>query len=156
MLRPGGVSVEEIEALIGPVKGNRGPTEEGTVPKAPGMKYRHYAPEAPAKLVAPEDLNKLLMDLRMSMKHLQEPLGFLLSDESLAELEIIEPSWLTQSLGSREKPEEAAQRLYGALRAFDEAGVSRIFIESYEPEGIGLAVMNRLQKVAAAEEEGLG
>lgn len=149
ILRPGGVTLEQINELIKDV--NIDPTlltskMEGLAPKAPGMKYTHYAPKAEVIIVKGEELAvaKKINELIQENKTKGKNIGILLTDETKKyynEVECI-------SLGSKENLNIVASNLFGALRSFDEKKVDIILAEAVEETGIGLAIMNRMTKAA--------
>lgn len=149
LLRPGFVTAEMLCEAIGEVSydpalmsGVRGDVR----PKAPGMKYRHYAPKAEMTVVEGERTavaDKIKQLVRNDIVQGKKA-GIMVSEENkdlFCEGEIICP-------GSRTNPEEIARNLFGALREFDERGVDTIYAEAFPREGIGYAVMNRLLKAA--------
>lgn len=148
ILRPGGVSREAIEEVIGPVA-ERAEGPSGEPPRSPGLKYRHYAPRARAVVVsgAPERVTQAVLKLS---QELRGRAAFLLSDETIATL----PQGISGlfPLGSKSAPEEAARRLYHGLREMDRPGVDVIFLEGYDEVGIGRALMDRMRRAAAAAE----
>lgn len=141
ILRPGGVTKEAIEAVIGPVILDANLSDETAAPRSPGMKYTHYAPSAPLYLVegGREDLVRVVMARQEAGKRV----GALVFDEATT------PADVTLSLGT--SMETAAQRLYEALRKFDETDVEEIYVNRIEPTGVALAVYNRLYKAAGGK-----
>lgn len=142
ILRPGGVTREQIEAVVGPVKMDAALTDLASAPKSPGMKYQHYAPDAPLFLVnGPKDFfNKLIEEkqaegLRVGVLTTEEGADAYRADVVLA-------------CGSRENLESVASSLYYTLRAFNEKNVDVILSEMFPNEGVGQAIMNRLDKAA--------
>lgn len=157
ILRPGGISCEQLEYTLGVVKTS--PTlftgiDGNTVPKSPGMKYRHYAPNA-ALLLVQGAHDRIVAEIgRRAQQYTMEgnAIGILTTDETAA---LYEPELLTSckllSLGSRLHQETMAANLFGRLREFDEKGVDVILAEAPETNGIGMAVMNRLVKAAGGK-----
>ncbi|OGX79544.1 threonylcarbamoyl-AMP synthase [Exiguobacterium sp. SH31] len=141
ILRPGGVTKEAIEAVIGPVALDANLSDEAAAPRSPGMKYTHYAPSAPLYLVEGErdDLVRTITMRQAAGKRI----GALVFDEATT------PADVTLSLG--DTMEMAAQRLYEALRKFDETDVEEIYVNRIEPTGVALAVYNRLYKAAGGK-----
>lgn len=141
ILRPGGVTKEAIEAIIGPVALDANLSDETAAPRSPGMKYTHYAPSAPLYLVdgGREDLVRVITARQTVGKRV----GALVFDEATT------PADITISLGNT--MEVAAQRLYEALRKFDETDVEEIYVNRIEPTGVALAVYNRLYKAAGGK-----
>ena len=116
------------------------------LPKAPGMKYKHYAPkgdltivEGPADQVV-EKINKLTREGQLH----GERVGVIGTEETCAEY--VADS--IKSAGKREKEEEIAHSLYSILREFDDEDVTLIYSESFDSLGMGQAIMNRLLKAA--------
>ncbi|KMK95875.1 tRNA threonylcarbamoyladenosine biosynthesis protein [Rossellomorea marisflavi] len=142
VLRPGGVTREQLEEVVGRVDVDPSLKEGKGAPKSPGMKYTHYAPDAPVYLVegTREDIQKLVDDRkREGLK-----VGVLTTEEcaSLYEAEVI------LTAGSRSDLLSVAHHLYDTLRAFNKYELDIIYSEVFPEEGVGLAVMNRLQKAA--------
>lgn len=144
ILRPGGIPREHIEAVIGPVT-MAGPTADDAAPKAPGMKYRHYAPQAPAYLL--EGDNRVPRILAR-LKDAPRPVGMLLADETIAELGVIPEDVFVWNMGSFDHPEEAAHRLFDGLRRMDAFEVQEIYVDAWPAEGLGEALMNRIGKLS--------
>ena len=143
LLRPGGVSVEAIETLIGHIavdKAVTGTLPEGERPKSPGMKYRHYAPRMPLTVFSgAPDASAREMARRMCPRT-----GILCFDE----YRYMFPNQETRSLGPYDAPGEQARRLFSALRAFDEGDCTEIYAQCPDSRGLGLAVGNRLKRAA--------
>lgn len=150
ILRPGYITKEMLEKVAGEVDidpavaGKQMP--ENVVAKAPGMKYRHYAPKGSLVLVeGPEDkviekINALAEEkTRQGYK-----VGVLGTDETL---EKYRAGW-RRSIGSRECPDSVAAHLYGLLRECDEQELDYIYSESFFADGLGNAIMNRMLKAA--------
>ncbi|MEW8967469.1 L-threonylcarbamoyladenylate synthase [Exiguobacterium alkaliphilum] len=141
ILRPGGVTKEAIEAVIGPVNLDANLNDETAAPRSPGMKYTHYAPSAPLYLVDGGRYD--LVQIVTARKEAGKRVGALVFDEEPT------PADVTLSLGR--SMETAAQRLYEALRKFDETDVEEIYVNRIEPTGVALAVYNRLYKAAGGK-----
>lgn len=141
ILRPGGVTKEAIEAVIGPVNLDANLNDETAAPRSPGMKYTHYAPSAPLYLV--DGVRDDLVQIVTARKEAGKRVGALVFDEEPT------PADVTLSLGR--SMETAAQRLYEALRKFDETDVEEIYVNRIEPTGVALAVYNRLYKAAGGK-----
>ena len=143
LLRPGGVTLEELEAVLGEVAVDPAVTRlmgAGEKPRAPGMKYRHYAPRAPVTVVqgAPAQAARYIR------RHIGDADGVICFNEfvPLFEGHPVEP------IGPADDPAEHARRVFDALRYFDGTDVQRIWAQCPDPVGIGLAVSNRLNKAA--------
>ncbi|MZP30756.1 threonylcarbamoyl-AMP synthase [Heliobacterium undosum] len=133
------------------------------IPPSPGMKYVHYAPRAPLYLLEGswegqvEALRRLLSDPAENADYGVSPTGLLISEDTYRRIEpVLQRSgdagrgekWVVRLTGSREDLTTVAQRLFGAIRAFDQTTVVRIVAETYPHRGIGSALMNRLEKAA--------
>jgi L-threonylcarbamoyladenylate synthase len=148
LLRPGGITLEMLVETLGEVE--VAPTLAGhsTVPRAPGMKYTHYAPNAPMILVEGVQFQVIVDTLHHEMtKALAQgkKVGAIVSSETAAHLPC---DVITVNIGSREDVNEIAANLYTALRYFDDMPVDIIYAEGISETGIGLAVMNRLRKAS--------
>lgn len=154
ILRPGGVTREQLQRLLGKIDSDPAlfiKDSENTRPRSPGMKYRHYAPNAallllqgPAEQVAAEISRRAELYNREG-----GCVGLLITDETAS---LYEPSLYSfckiLSMGSRKKPESLAANLFRCLREFDEKGIDFILAETPDVSGIGQAVMNRLLKAS--------
>ena len=120
--------------------------EETLVPKSPGMKYTHYAPEAEVLLIQGAEVAMVEMIQNMSTRFINggKRVGIMTCDEHVMDY----TCGVVLSLGSKDKPEEVAQNLFATLRAFDEHAVDIILAEAFSEIGLGSAVMNRLRKAA--------
>jgi len=143
LLRPGGVTLEELEEVLGEVEVDeavRRLMAPGEQPKAPGMKYRHYAPKAPVTVVKGDpDMTAGYIVARMG-----ERSGIICFDEFKGYFRghPVEP------IGPVDDQAEQARRIFDALRAFDHLEVEDIWAQSPADTGLGLAVTNRLNKAA--------
>lgn len=141
ILRPGGVTAEELEEVIGRIR--FAPPTKGK-PRSPGMKYRHYAPRARMILVegSEEEIPRKIQALIDRYKG--ERIGILASKENAPYYR----AHAMEIVGSRKDLHEVAQNLFGALRSLD-AKSDVIIAEGFDDIGIGRAVMNRLRKAAS-------
>lgn len=142
ILRPGGVTKEELEAVIGPVRIDPNIRNVREAPKSPGMKYQHYAPNADMYLVdgSPSFLQQTVDAYRKQGKRV----GVLTTEEHSGHYE----ADFVISAGSREDLATIAQNIFHCLRLFDEQNVDIVLSETFPDEGIGAAIMNRLVKAA--------
>lgn len=147
ILRPGGVTKEELESVVGdvlvdPALGEH--VSEGVVPKSPGMKYRHYAPNAEMVLLegSAQSIRRVIEESD------SKKIGLLLLSETIDVLsDLIDLNkYIVKSLGSSEDLSQGANRLFDALRSFDAEGCDMIYAEAPEEKGIGLALYNRMKK----------
>ncbi len=147
ILRPGYISREMLAACIGQVELDPGIDRPGTrPPKAPGMRYRHYAPQAPLTIVEGEQAHvaDYLNDLARRERQRGRQVGILASDETAG----LYQYGLVKRVGSRETDGDIALHLYQVLREFDQEQVSCIYSESFYTRQMGQAIMNRLLKAA--------
>lgn len=149
ILRPGGITLEmlkEIDEKIEIDKGLMSKPTEDFKPKAPGMKYRHYAPKAKVKIVLGDRKKTIEKINEMVHNYIDEgkKVGVMASVENSLEYKDSE----VIVLGSVNKMQEVAKNLFEALRKFDDIGVDIILSEAFDEKGVGIAVMNRLKKAA--------
>lgn len=143
LLRPGGLPVEALERIIGPIDIDKGVTselEEDEQPRAPGMKYRHYAPKAPVIVVTgtPAKSAKLIAQKA-------SPNSGVICFDEFARLFSVQK---VRSLGPIAEKNIQAQRLFKILRSFDNSSVTEIYAQCPDNRGLGLAIGNRLKKAA--------
>lgn len=144
VLRPGYISLEMLQAILGEVRMDRGliADDSNVRPKAPGMKYRHYAPWADLKIVegAPEQVISYINEKAASGKRV----GVICTEETRERY----PRGDVKCVGSRRDELSIANHLFAILREFDTDGVEEIYSESFDAPGLGQAIMNRLLKAA--------
>lgn len=143
LLRPGGVTLEQLRAVLGEVEVDRALHEqvgEGEKVSAPGMKYRHYAPKAPVTVVlgAPD---KTAAYIRA---HAGARTGVLCFDDCAGAFDGLQ----VETFGRSDDLKAQAQLVFDRLRAFDDLDVSDIFAQCPDDRGLGLAVANRIKKAA--------
>jgi len=134
ILRPGGVTVEEIEAVIGPVR--IASTLQPDV-RSPGTLLRHYSPRVPLILLAPGE--------EIPRPHAGERIGLL----TLAPRPDVREYAAVETLSKDGDLVEAAANLFAALRRLDSVGLERVVVEPVPEHGIGRAIMDRLRRAAA-------
>ena len=167
VLRPGAITMEMLKNILGEVTIDPailGPMSEGVRPKAPGMKYKHYAPKADLTLVEPAnvaDARKTGEAVAMTQEQVEQmvktvwklakekmdagcKVGIICTDESRSHY----PQGEVRSIGARKSQESVAHNLYALLREFDDLKVDYIFSESFTQDHLGQAIMNRLSKAA--------
>jgi len=142
ILRPGGITKEQLEAVIGTVSLDPALKDEKEKPKSPGMKYTHYAPKAPLSIV--EGSREFIQQLVDGKKEEGFKVGVLTTEE----YQHVYNADVILSCGVRSDLASVATKLYDVLRTFDASEVDVIFSESFSNEGIGNAIMNRLTKAA--------
>jgi len=148
ILRPGAVTKEMMEEVIGEVTVDMALLSEDTneAPKAPGMKYRHYAPKAQLMIV--EGDTKEVVKAIKQISYEQTRLGYKVGIIATNETADVYTTGVVKSIGFRSNESSIAKNLYKVLREFDEEEVSYIYSEAFEEEGLGNAIMNRLEKAA--------
>lgn len=147
ILRPGAITEVQLEPIIGKMAGSAQTTNESEAPKAPGMKYQHYAPAQPVVLIDGTDADwEAAIDEYCGKG---KKIGILASEEKLAIHQQAARS--TYSLGMKNDVVAASQRLYAGLRYLDEQPVDVILAEAYVLAGLGKAFMNRLEKAASSK-----
>ena len=148
ILRPGYITREMLEEVLGTVREDRTMMTDncGQAPKAPGMKYRHYAPKGSLTIVDGEE-SRVTAYINEQIERLRGAgykTGVIGTDATIARYR----GDVCKSAGNREDERTIAKELYRILREFDEEEVTVIFSESFDMAGIGQAVMNRLLKAA--------
>lgn len=148
ILRPGAITKEMLEELIGEVSVDRAliSSESKEPPKAPGMKYRHYAPEAELSIV--EGPMELVIEGINRMARERSAQGYRVGVIGTEETVARYRADSVKSVGTRTDESTIASHLYGILREFDNEKVDYIYSESFATGGIGSAIMNRLLKAA--------
>ena len=158
VLRPGAITMEMLREVLGEVKIDPailGPMGADVKPKAPGMKYKHYAPKAELTLVEPAEgqgedaaaVERMILRVNELAKEklaAGSRVGIICTDESRDRYE----GGLVRSIGARAKKETVAHNLYAVLREFDDLKVDYIYSESFSEDHLGQAIMNRLSKAA--------
>ena len=149
VLRPGAITVEMLRETVGEVgidPAILGPVSADVRPKAPGMKYRHYAPKADLTLVEGETEAVVETINRLAGEKLAEgrKVGIICTDETKDRY----PAGMLESIGARARQETVAHNLYAVLRDFDDRGAEYIFSEGFSEDNLGRAIMNRLNKAA--------
>ena len=148
VLRPGAITLEMLEDVLGQVDMDQTilSDDSGQAPKAPGMKYRHYAPRGELVIVEGEAsaVTEYINTQTATLEEKGEKVGIIGTDASIRQY----LSGNRKSAGSREEEESIAKELYRILREFDDEQVTMIFSEAFERKGIGQAIMNRLLKAA--------
>lgn len=150
LLRPGGVTPKQIEAIIGHIDIDKtilGKVGLDNVPKSPGMKYKHYAPKAHVTIVKSDNVENQVMkicELAENYKNSGKKVGICATDQTITNFKGFE----VISMGDRNNPDTIAAKLFSLLREFDDIGVDEIIAESVDENGVGLAIMNRMVKAA--------
>ena len=144
VLRPGGVSVEQLREVLGDVRISS-EVKKDDIPKAPGMKYKHYSPKALVYILGGDDgaVREVL-----SKRAVFGKVAVIAFDEMK---DILPACVHFISLGSKSSPESAAKRLFDCLRECDKVGAREVYAPEIPDEGLWRAVKNRLYKAAAGK-----
>ena len=150
ILRPGGITQAMLEEVLGPVDlagSILRPLEKGEKALSPGMMYKHYSPDGQVTLIEGEE-SAVVEALRRLYAHAASEghrACVMCFTEHVAALADCHP----HDIGSMDDPTDVAHRLFATLRGLDDEKMDVIFSEVVPPEGVGLAVMNRLGRAAA-------
>ncbi|KIL43317.1 L-threonylcarbamoyladenylate synthase [Jeotgalibacillus campisalis] len=142
ILRPGGISYEQLTDCIGPVDVDPSLEEHAGQPRSPGMKYTHYAPVAPLYVTKGSDL--WLQETIVAFQQDGKKVGLLAPVETISHMQ----ADFLVACGREDDLSTTAHSLYESIRAFDNEAVDIILAQSVEMRGIGVAIMNRLVKAA--------
>lgn len=143
LLRPGGLPVEDIESVIGPVTWDKailGDIKDDEVVRAPGMKYRHYAPKAPVTVFRGDPA----ATAKAMLAQAEPNTGIICYDEYASLFQ----GCTVMTLGPKGDRLSHAQRVFDDLRHFDDTDVTRILAQCPDDHGLDMAVANRLKKAA--------
>ena len=150
ILRPGFINEEMLRKVLGEVRIDPGILDEnaarGIRPKAPGMRYRHYAPKAALTIVEGdgEKVTEKINELTEAARKAGKRAGVIASAETEGRYE----ADVVRGLGSRSSEVSISRHLFAVLREFDRDGVDVIYSESFDTPKLGMAIMNRLLKAA--------
>ena len=148
ILRPGYITLEMLEKVLGEVNVDKTILDGNSkqAPKAPGMKYRHYAPKGDLTILDGEqvavrdEINRLTKEQQQK----GEKVGIIGTEENMPSYEADS----VKSVGSRGDEDSIAKTLYRILREFDDEDITVIYSEGFSTVGMGQAIMNRLLKAA--------
>lgn len=149
VLRPGGITLEmlkEIDPNIEIDKAIMQKPKEGLKPKAPGMKYRHYAPKAKVTIITGNRKNTIEKIKEMVHYNIEQNKKVCILTVEEHKDKYVEGNKIV--LGSISNLSTVAKSLFEALRECDDLGADLILAEGYEEKGVGVAIMNRLNKAA--------
>lgn len=141
LLRPGGVTLEDLQAVAGDVLLDTSLQEK---PRSPGMKYRHYAPKGEMWLADGDDMIQKIQKISREKSAEGFRVGVLTTIENKDKYK----TGTVVVCGHRANPSSVAHQLYDTLRQFDELGIDYIFAETFAYNGIYRSVMNRLDKAS--------
>ena len=148
ILRPGYITAEMIKDVLGEISIDKTIIDSSSTerPKAPGMKYRHYAPKGELTIIQ-GDQDKVVSFINSKAKEAKaagKKVGVIGTDatKGLYEADVV------KSVGNRENESTIAHELFKVLREFDDEQIDIMYSESFDDSGIGQAIMNRLLKAA--------
>lgn len=143
ILRPGMVTEEDLISILGKIKSDHHKVTQEEIPKAPGMKYKHYSPNATVVVIdSPRDFIPAIK----KYSDITDSIGILATDEVLNS---IPDKFLKYSLG--QDVITASRHLFGGLRELDNSQAKYILAQGFPDNGPGLAYSNRLNKSAAQQ-----
>lgn len=154
ILRPGYITKEMLSDTLGDIAVDQAVLKKpdpGIRPKAPGMKYKHYAPKGDLHLFSGE-IDRVVSRINELARQKVEAgckVGIIATDETISKYQYGK----VLSIGKRVDENSIAHNLYRVLRDFDEAGVEYILGEAFSENNFGQAIMNRLNKAAAYQIE---
>lgn len=151
VLRPGSITIAMLKKVISNVVLDQAFENEKSnteyKPKAPGMKYKHYAPKGDV-IIYKGNLKKVVYQINQDVLKYElqgKKVGILVTEETKS----LYGSGCILSIGSRKDEASIAHSLYAVLREFDERGIDLILAESFYSDDLGIAIMNRLLKAAS-------
>lgn len=154
ILRPGYINKNMLEKVVGEVaidKAILGPMDENSHPKAPGMKYKHYAPKADFTMYDGDIENVIKAINKRAKDYIDKgyTVGIICSDETRQRYQYGD----VESIGTRQNEITISHNLYRILRDFDDKEVDYILGETFNTKELGGAIMNRLLKAAGYQVE---
>lgn len=150
ILRPGFITLEMLREIVPNIVLDKALTQQGRVEhikaKAPGMKYKHYAPKADLCLVKGDNSQvvKKINELARKKEEDGYHVGIIGTEENISEYTV----GMIKNIGKRGEQTNIAGNLYRILREFDDSDVQYIYSEAFEEKELGQAIMNRLKKAA--------
>jgi protein-tyrosine-phosphatase len=172
VLRPGAITINDMEEALA-MAGISNPNEkhsegsaqgpelaEDEVPRAPGMKYRHYAPTCPVKIIGDktgDDFDNYFVyykqEVMQALISENTPIGLFVGEEIAENLRTLFANKNEEIIyyvyGATEDVDEASHHLFDGLRTLDEIHVKMIVAPAFPEKGLGIAYMNRLFKAAS-------
>ena len=149
ILRPGGITLEDLRQIIPNVIQDGSITNKEEIPKSPGQKYKHYAPNAEMILFV-GDVERIIDEIKKQAEELiieGKNVGIMATEETRESYD----KGKILICGSRENRETIAHNLFDVLRNFDESNVDIILAEGVSFDNIGMAIMNRMVKAAGGK-----
>ncbi len=149
ILRPGGVTFEDLKNIIPSVKQDKSIINQEETPKSPGQKYRHYAPKSEMLLFTGQ-MDSIVGEIKRQVENLVErkmKVGIMATRETAGDYK----KGLVKVMGSREEQETIAENLFDIIREFDNEDIDIILAEGIDLDNIGTAIMNRLIKASGGK-----
>lgn len=150
ILRPGFITKEDLLSVIGEIDYDpailKRSIDNNMVAKAPGMKYKHYAPKGDL-IIYEGEMDAVIMAINKAAdehRRTKEKIGIIATDETITKYNY----GVVKSIGTRSNEKTIAAHLFSILREFDELDVNFIFSESFQDNNLGQAIMNRLLKAS--------
>ncbi|MGX7244768.1 L-threonylcarbamoyladenylate synthase [Enterococcus quebecensis] len=143
ILRPGAITKQQLEQVVGKVRVDQHLVSEKEAPKAPGMKYKHYSPDVPVWII---DGDQQVFEKAINWAKIKNKRIGLFADEQVVSMFSNEVDEVF-SFGEH-SVEEATRLLFAGLRSLDEKNIDVIFAQAFPETGLGIAYMNRLKKAA--------
>lgn len=148
ILRPGFITKDMLESVVGEVMIDHSILDSGSnvKPKAPGMKYKHYAPKGDITIYE-GNIDDVIAQINIKAKEKSSDgikVGIIATDETIHSYNY----GIVKSIGTRKDDRSIARNLFALLREFDDLNVEFIYTESFKDAGLGQAIMNRLLKAA--------
>ncbi len=145
LLRPGGVTLEALQACVSGVIDGSSAAASDEAPRSPGMKYQHYAPTAAVTLVIHDPQLRLLRARVETAQSLGQRVGAMVVSENVA---LVPAGAMVLDMGPRDDLSRIAQSLFHLLREADAYSLDAVFVEGLPETALGRAIMNRLRKAA--------
>ena len=146
ILRPGSITKKMIEDVLGSVEVDKAVIKENAKPKAPGMKYKHYSPLANITIVSGDIENTVKKINSLAFESVSKNINTAIIATTQTENQYKYGTILVA--GDRDKPETVAKNLFKILRKCDYLNIKEVYSESFDADGIEIAIMNRLKKAA--------
>ncbi len=148
ILRPGYITADMLKEVLGEISIDRTIIDSSSIqkPKAPGMKYRHYAPKGELTIVqgSQDSVVSYINEVTKTSMEQGKRVGIIGTDAT----KDLYKATIVKSVGTRDDESTIAHELFKVLREFDDENVDIMFSESFDDSGIGQAIMNRLLKAA--------
>ena len=149
ILRPGGLTIEELLEVFDSVVYDPAIEckDKNLIPKSPGQKYRHYSPKAEVEVYKGE-IDDIVNNIKKNCETyiaLNKKVGIISTNQT----KHLYQKGIIINAGDRTNPLSISSNLFSVLRKFDKIGVDIILAESVKEQGIGKAIMNRLEKAAS-------